>query len=321
MALCAVCAVACSDATPMPQPGCSDWNPCGGPTPPPQAKPDAATTALDDAVIVQTTIPDAIACAESHAAIVKVRNTGSATWTRGAGYFLGASASETLVAGGRVDLGPMDSVGPGATFDFTLPMTAPLTTGLSLQTSWRMTHDKPFGAQADHMVGITCDGETMFGSAKIYNSPPDTATWPITTKITKLEIRTDGIALAFSKKDGAGRWPDVVPPGWDGPIQYTLWIMMRVGGQWAASGIIQYWYGLEASGGDVTKDNQIAKNWVYDGRWGTLAGHQPAAGEAVGFMVTAGNARGVPDASQSIRERSDMVVVPFPQTTNATFNF
>jgi hypothetical protein len=295
--------------------GCDEWNPCT--QPPPSTTTTTKPSIADDAVIVSTTIPDAIACAESRSAIVKVRNTGSATWTKD--YALASTSSDGLVAQKTIPVA--DSVGPGATYDFALPMTAPLTTGLSLMTSWRMTHDKPFGAEATHTVGITCDGEDAFKSAKIFNSPPDIATWPITTKITHLEIRADGIAIAFSKKDGTGRWPDVVPPGWDGPIQYTLWLMMRVNGAWAASGIIQYWYGLDASGGDVTKDNQIAKNWVYDGRWGTLAGHQPAVGEAIGLMVMAGNARGVSDASQSIRERSNMVVVPFPQTAPATFNF
>ena len=301
--------------------GCDEWNPCA-PAPSPSSTSDAGQAALDDSVIVSTDLPDLIACDQSHTATVQVRNTGRATWTRAAGYFLGAVTNDGLVADGHLLLREGDSVAPGATFTFALPMVAPLTTGLTVKTTWRMAHDvTSFGAEASHMVTVTCDGEEALNSAKIYNSPADTASWPITTKITRLEVRSDGIALSFGKKDGVGRWPDVTPPGWDGPIQYTLWLMLRVNGAWAASGIIQYWYGLDASGGDVTKDNQIAKNWVYDGRWGPLAGRQPIAGEAVGFMVTAGNARGVPDASQSARERSNMVIIPFPASAGATFNF
>lgn len=292
--------------------------------PPPAPAPTAGQPTPDDAAeIVSASLPSSMACAEPRAAVVKVRNTGRATWTRARAYALVApGGSDPLDSDARASLADGDAVAPGATHDFVLPMVAPLTTGLSLQTGWRMIHGAvAFGPTASQTALVTCDGEAAFAKATVYNSANDTASWPVTTKITKLEIRTDGVVVTFDKKDGSQRWPDVTPPGWTGPIQYTLWLMLHVNGAWAASGIIQYWYGLEASGGDVTKDAQIAKNWVYDGRWGPMAAHQPAPGEAVGFMVTAGNARGVPDASQSARERSNMVVVAFPSTANATFTF
>jgi hypothetical protein len=279
----------------------------------------------DDAQILSAAFPDQIACGGSASATLTVKNTGSSTWTRAGEYKLGAVGDKDAFDPDlRVYLKDGDSVAPGSTYDFSVPMRAPASGGV-ITTSWRMVHELVawFGGTASHDVNVACSGsgETAFENAKIYNSPPDTASWPVTTQITQLDIRPDGVSIAFSKKDGPGRWPDVTPPGWDGPIQYTLWLALNINGQWYASGIVQFWYGLDASGGDVTRDNQIAKNWEYDARWGPSAGHQPAPGEAVGFLVTAGNARGVFDASQSVRERSNMVIVPFPAASPATFTF
>src|SRR5256885_1490366 len=61
--------------------------------------------------------------------------------------------------------------------------------------------------------------------ATIHNNPPNLADWPETTAITEVDFQYmghDGIHVEFSKRDGPGRWPDIVPPGWDGPLQYTL---------------------------------------------------------------------------------------------------
>jgi hypothetical protein len=154
------------------------------------------------------------------------------------------------------------------------------------------------------------------GSAIVHSSPPGVASWPVTTAISSISFRADGVSVEFSKKNGPGRWPDVVPPGWDGPLQYTLWIAMNINGQWHTCGPIEYWYGLGASGGDVTRNNQIAANWTY--YCGAMA-RQPAPGEQVGFFVTAGDQR-LKDVAIT-HERSNVVVVPFPAFAGQTFTF
>jgi hypothetical protein len=153
-------------------------------------------------------------------------------------------------------------------------------------------------------------------SAAVIHASPNAAAWPATTTITSLSFRSDGVAVEFSKKAGPGRWPDVTPPGWSGPLQYTLWIAMNIGGVWHTCGPIEYWYGLAASGGDVTVNNQIAANWTY--YCGPMA-RQPAAGESVGFFVTAGDAR-LKDVA-AVHERSNIVVVPFPSSAGKTYTF
>ena len=154
----------------------------------------------------------------------------------------------------------------------------------------------------------------------VKNSPPDVATWAETTKITKFDLNLDGVYIEFSKRDGSGSWPDV-PFGAPGDsLEYSLWIVLDIGGTWYTSGCIQYWRGLDRNGGPPSG---YAANWYYDAnRWGPMTGHQPAVGEQVGFFVTAGNARNVTDQSGSlVYERSNVITIPFPADPGAVFTY
>jgi hypothetical protein len=145
----------------------------------------------------------------------------------------------------------------------------------------------------------------------------DVANWPVTTRIRVLDFRGDGLFVDFDKKEGAGRWPDVTPPGWDGPIQYTMWMVVNHGGRWYTSGGVEYWHGLSRQGGPPS---QYAANWYYSPQvWGVLASHQPAVGEQVGFFVTAGDQR-VKDV-RAVTERSNVVMVSFPSDAGGYYPF
>jgi hypothetical protein len=154
----------------------------------------------------------------------------------------------------------------------------------------------------------------------VMNSPSDIGSWSETATITGLALYPDGVRIDFTKRDGVGSWPDVpfLTPGED--LQYTLWIVIQIDGQWYTSGCLQYWRGLDRMGGPPS---QYAMNWYYDpGRWGVMTSHQPAVGEWVGFFVAAGNERNVTDHSATmVLERSNVVIVPFPDDTGATFTF
>jgi hypothetical protein len=150
------------------------------------------------------------------------------------------------------------------------------------------------------------------GLATIENSPPDVASWPATATITRLDLGNNGAHVDFTKRDGAGSWPDVpfVTPG--ETLQYTLWIVLNINGRWYASGCIEFWRGLDRNGGPPSLYGQ---NWYYDPvRWGPMAGYQPANGEMVGFLVTAGDARN--NGNVIVKERSNVVMVPFPTGGN-----
>jgi hypothetical protein len=148
-------------------------------------------------------------------------------------------------------------------------------------------------------------------------SAANVADWPITTTIRAMDFNAGGVALDFSKKDGAGRWPDVTPPGWDGPLQYTIWMIVSHGGRLYTSGGVEFWHGLARSGGPPSR---YAANWYYTPQvWGALASHQPAVGEQVGFFVTAGDQRA--KDVRSVSERSNIVVVHFPSDAGGYFPF
>ena len=157
-------------------------------------------------------------------------------------------------------------------------------------------------------------------SSMIIRHSPAFGSWPITTALRVVDINVNGIHVEFSKQNGAGRWPDWTPPGWDGPLQYSLGMALNIGGQWYASSPIEFWYGLDRSGGPPS---QYALNWFYDpGRWAPMTTHQPAAGETIGFFVVAGDCRGRVDGHGSpVKERSNVVLVKMPTDAGARFTF
>ncbi len=161
-------------------------------------------------------------------------------------------------------------------------------------------------------------GDVLSG-ATIWNSPLSLGSWPITSRITVVDMNSTGVHVEFSKQDGAGRWPDMFPPGWDEPLQYTLGMCMYVSGKWHCSAPIQFWHGLERSGGPP---QQYGNNWFYDpSRWGPLS-RQPAVGETIGFFACAGNCRNNTTGSDSpVKERTDVVLVPMPGAGGARHTF
>jgi hypothetical protein len=222
-----------------------------------------------------------------------------------------ASASGCSAEGGG-DVEPADAVSDSAIVDSGMVDSAkPESEAASDSVA-----DEGVDAEAD-ATPTTLD----LHEATLFDNPTDLADWPVTTLITSVEFQykgADGVRVEFSKRDD-GSWPDVTPPGWTGPLEYTMGFAEKIGGKWYASAAIQLWRGLDASGGNVAEDVvtkaqctafgsgsscQVAKNWYYDSRWGALSGYQPATGEVIGVFVVAGNLRGVTDGSQSpVRER------------------
>src|ERR1700704_6579995 len=84
-------------------------------------------------------------------------------------------------------------------------------------------------------------------AAQIVNAP-DVRQWPMTAALTQISFDGSMTRVAFTKKNGPGRWPDITPKGWDGPLQYTLWLFLQIDGHWVGSGFIQFWNGREGSG-------------------------------------------------------------------------
>jgi hypothetical protein len=144
---------------------------------------------------------------------------------------------------------------------------------------------------------------------------PDVHNWPVTAAITRLEFLPADVRVSFTKQDGPDRWPDAVTPGWDGPLQYTLWVVLQAGGQLRTCGCIQFWHGREGVGGPFSNG---AKDWWF--RVPEMKDVQPKAGDQVGFFVTAGDAR-LRTAPTSVHERSNIVTVRIPANDTGVFTF
>jgi hypothetical protein len=149
-----------------------------------------------------------------------------------------------------------------------------------------------------------------------------------TTKITGINISKDGFECLFDKKSGAGRWPDNLTPGWDGPLQYSVGVCCKVNGQWVGAAPIESWFDHQplGLGGPVTTQNvdnsgkgQFALNWFYNPTWGPLNGYNPKPGEVIGVFVAAGDCR---NNFNPVKERSNIVLLALPgDGQSASFSF
>lgn len=167
------------------------------------------------------------------------------------------------------------------------------------------------GGTGSQATMVTIDGLSVV----INGGSPDVSGWQRTTHLDSIDV---GIVYpTFGKQLGAGRWPDVPFGNTGGSLQYTLWVFESHGGQWYASGIIQFWFGRTSGGNNISCNNEMARNWTYDGRWGPMAGYQPQPGEVIGFMVTAGNQRGTDD--HLVAERSNIAFLKMPTCGGPTF--
>lgn len=194
----------------------------------------------------------------------------------------------------------------------------PTTTGAWSRTMAFTTPAAPaVGPAPPPVFSGPAPGDAMnLNLASVYNSPPDIASWPATGTITNLTMsNSTGLSFQFSTQNS---WPDVIPPGFTGPLEYTVWAVVNVGGSWNTSGFIQMWRGRASTGAPILAE--FAINWAYDGRWGPMNHYQPSAGEQMGFFLSAGNARGQTTVS-SVRERTNVVLVSLPAGDSGVFSF
>lgn len=166
------------------------------------------------------------------------------------------------------------------------------------------------------LLGLLCASPVSAQDAfdlcqsQIVNAP-NVCEWRATATVTALVFDGATTKIEFTKQDGIGRWPDVRPAGWDGDIQYTLWLFLKVNGRWTGSAFVEFWYGRERSGevGDPDVPSRYHVNYYYAARWAPLFGHgQIQPGESIGFMVTSGDARDS-KGPYGPQERSNVVVV------------
>ncbi len=276
------------------------------------ARPDTVVEGTDEAAIVEAAFPRSLGCGARTTATVRVQNTGTSTWTVGAGYALGAvdDSDPFYTSDSRVRWPAGESVAPGATRDFTIALTAPRMAG-AFTTDWRMVRDgvRWFGASTSHTIDVSCDVTTVADfrlSDVTVVASPDVRGFSVTSRITSLSFRPGTFHIDHTRR---GMWTPVeIDP--DGTTQEaTVWVFFHIGGRWYATGGER----LRPNQTDKMLDNpsRVGPDWLYDpGRWGVMTGYVPAPGELVGFMVVSGSTRS--DDHVVEHERSGVVLIPFP---------
>lgn len=150
------------------------------------------------------------------------------------------------------------------------------------------------------------------GSVVFLGAPEHVKSWPVTNPIVRVELKSQrgthdtgvGIGLASDT-----RWPDMTPPGWDGPLNWTLWIGVWCRGQVHMTPSLEYWSsaggsrrGKYWSGAPLLTDYN---EWVYQEP--VMAGCPPKRGDKVYFMaVPVSHRRKV---VESVPERSQIAEV------------
>ena len=152
-----------------------------------------------------------------------------------------------------------------------------------------------------------------WAAVTMHASPPDLPFWPEAAHITSIEFTDNSFRVEFDRRTGPNKWPEVVPPGWSGGLQYTLGMCFDIAGGWHCSAPIQFWDGRSLD--DSAPPWDVALEWFYDARWGIMQGHQPQVGELVGIFVGSGDLRGGSFTQAScprVCERSQVVLFNWP---------
>ena len=154
--------------------------------------------------------------------------------------------------------------------------------------------------------------------ATVLDSPDNFAFFAETARITTLIMGPNGINVDFTKKNGPDRWPDIFPPASQGRYRSCLGMAWKIDDHWYASAPIEMWNERPEGGGPP---QDYALNWFYNpARWAPMTFHQPEPGETIGFFVVAGDVRGF-NSNQKYQERSNVVLVPMPDSGGATYTF
>jgi hypothetical protein len=129
------------------------------------------------------------------------------------------------------------------------------------------------------------------------------------TEITLTQAE-QGYAMNFPGRD---TWPGVIPPGWEGPINHTLWMGECIRGQWyvlpVKEGLHDY-----LTLGPILKPGHIAENLTYYAQ-PPMVGYNPRPGEMLAYFVTTGDTRRMNLHPAAPVGRSNVVLVPLTAGT------
>ncbi len=279
---------------------------------------DAASPGTDDALVTNSPLPRGFGCTAATTTTLTLQNIGTTTWSGDLGYALVSVDPADPLAHGvvRAALAPGETVAPGETHDFAVRLDATGVAAGAHETAWRMSSGSLFGATASSTIQVyPCETITPadfdLGAVQIIGSP-DVRGFARTSTITALSFMPGTWHIDHTLR---GTWPPIVIAP-DGTTQEaTVWVILRIGGAWYATGGER----LRPAQADksLSQPSQLGPDWLYDpGRWGVMAGYVPSPGDLTGFMVVAGSTRS--DDNVMVMERTGVVLVPFPADDTTT---
>ena len=131
---------------------------------------EVAGMGSDDASFVSySNVPSTMTAGSSATVTVRMRNTGTTTWTSAAGYALGSRRPRDNVTWGLSRVSLPGDVAPNATVDFTFAITAPATVQ-GHKFSWRMVRGASgwFGDKTElREITVEADESLSFGESPI----------------------------------------------------------------------------------------------------------------------------------------------------------
>jgi len=157
----------------------------------------------------------------------------------------------------------------------------------------------------------------------INGSSPDVSTRPETSAITSVEFTPKSVYIRHTAE---AYWPEPIPPGWTGGVQYTSWVIVNVGGTWYTCGCLEFWktapgdpYSGSWKGDAPAPFSKAAADWWYHASPQNT--RQPPAGETIGIFVTAGSQRMKDVTDPHCIERSNIVWLEVPPGDSGMFTF
>lgn len=158
----------------------------------------------------------------------------------------------------------------------------------------------------------------------ITGNSPDVSGRPETSRITKVEFSPQSVYIRHTRE---ADWPQPIPPGWEGGVQYTSWYVIWVDGAWWTAGCLEHW--------KTAPDDPFSGSWK-GGEGGAPFSHgksdfwyhavpmnqkQPHSGELIGIFVTAGSQRMKDVTDPNCIERSNLVFVNVPSADTGVYTF
>jgi len=210
----------------------------------------------------------------------------------------GYLSTQPVAADGAVPWQYRDTVGPWETFEL-VELEAPT---------------PPDPTPPEPLPDPPTTGDAISLAHAIVASPdcPPVAALPIRAQMAEITLThaEQGYAMNFPGRDS---WPGVIPPGWEGEINHTLWMAECINGLWYVLPIKEALHDY-CTLGPILTPGQVPQNLTYYAQ-APMLGYQPRPGEFVGFFVTTGDTRRMNVQPVGFVGRSNVVLVPFTAGT------